>query len=67
MERKKEERPKKKVSDVNMSPTIYVPNDDSLFHEYVCVNNVITRTHLYTSNRIKYIYDKEGSQICESY
>ena len=34
-----------KVSDVNMFPTNYVPNDETLFHEYVRVIDVKIHTH----------------------
>ena len=47
-----------------MFPTNYVPNDDSLFHEYVCVINVKIHTHtLVYINQIKYIYIKRAHRF----
>ena len=57
-DRKKQRNEQKKKSQMlTCSPTNYVPNDDSLFHEYVCVINVKIHTHtLVYINQIKHIY-----------
>lgn len=47
--REKEKRnDQNKVSDVNMFPTNYVPNDEAWFHEYICAIDVKIHTHTHT-------------------